>query len=79
MTKEERIQLHQDLKEFYGSITEVADRAGVTIHYVRRVLLNVRNSEEVLTKACEVLKERREQRHEMQQKQARLLRAAATL
>jgi len=42
--KKDMIQLHKELKEFYGSLSELAKRTGKKRQYVARCLKNGSNS-----------------------------------
>ncbi|MDV7394696.1 helix-turn-helix transcriptional regulator [Arthrospira platensis SPKY1] len=57
MTTEERKKIRRELRQFHGSLKEVALRAGVHYSYVGYVMRGDRNNEDVLTAACEVLAE----------------------
>jgi transcriptional regulator with XRE-family HTH domain len=57
MTNDERNELLDGLRNYHGSLTEVAQRAGVTLEYVGRVLRGKRNSTKVLDIASQVYEE----------------------
>ena len=58
MNSKERSKLHKDLRKHWGSITEVANRTGLTINMVIKVLKSERNNDDVLQTATSVLLER---------------------
>jgi transcriptional regulator with XRE-family HTH domain len=73
MTTEERKKLRRELRQYHGSRKEVAIRAGVDYSYVGYVLRGERNNDDVLTAACEVLAERRQQAAQVEAYRHRLL------
>lgn len=73
MTDEKRTQLYEALKQYYGSLSEVASRAKVTRQYVNYVLQGKRKSTRILTIACEVLAEKEREEKSMKDRQLSLL------
>lgn len=57
-----REKLHRELKNYYGSITEIARRHNCHRNWVHMVLRGKSNDDSLLVVAAEVLKERKESR-----------------
>lgn len=79
MSKEERLELKKKLREFHGSLTQVAKRAELSHPFVLMVLNGSRNSEKVLTIATQVLVECMKKKLEGQRLQKQNLQLAKDL
>lgn len=79
--REERKNLYNELKKFYGAIGKVADKAGKHRNYVRLVLQQKEgyNNEDIWIAAAEVLIELKSEKSEKQSEFSKMLREAAAI